>query len=219
VFAAASLKAPFTEIGKRFEAAHDDTTVRFNFAGSSDLVAQTQNGAPADVLALADIHTMDQAQAAGIVDGRPHAFAANTLVIVTPPDNPARIDSLRDLSRDSTKVVMCAPAVPCGAAALRVEKMAGIDIEPVSEEQSVTDVLGKVVSGEADAGLVYVTDARAAGDSVHSVPFAESAQVVNTYPIATVRRGHDLDLARHFVDYVRGTEGQDVLASAGFGKP
>jgi molybdate transport system substrate-binding protein len=220
VFAAASLKDSFTEIGKKFEADNPGVTVRFNFAGSSDLVAQIQQGAPADVFASADTKTMDQARAAGVLDGSAHEFASNTLEIATPPGNPAHIDSLADLADPDAKAVLCAPEVPCGAAAAAVEKVAGVTIKPVSEEQSVTDVLGKVISGEADAGLVYVTDVNGAGASVHGVTFAASAKIVNTYPIAALkhRRAED-GLAEEFIDYVTGAKGQAALAAAGFGKP
>lgn len=218
VFAAASLKGTFTEIGKQFEKEHDEVTVKFNFAGSSDLVAQIQQGAPADVFASADTANMDKARVAGLLEGAAQDFATNTLEIVTPPDNPANVDSLDDLADADIKVVLCAPEVPCGAAASGVEKASGVDIKPVSEEQSVTDVLGKVISGEADAGLVYVTDVKAAGDQVHGVTFPESGEVVNTYPIAALRRGKDGALAEYFADYVTGPEGQAVLGAAGFGK-
>ena len=217
VFAAASLTGAFTEIGKRFEAEHDGVTVRFNFGGSADLVAQLQQGAPADVFASADTATMLKASDAELVDAGPDSFASNSLEIATPPDNPARIRSLDDLARPSAKVVLCAAAVPCGAVAHEVEQRSGVDIRPVSEEQSVTDVLGKVISGEADAGLVYVTDVKAAGDKVHGIAIPQSYIVPTTYPIATLKTGSGL--AREFTDYVTGPEGQAILAGAGFGKP
>lgn len=219
VFAAASLKGTFTQIGTQFEADNARVTVKFNFAGSSDLVAQLQQGAPADVFASADTKNMDRATGDDLVEGTPANFATNTLEIATPPDNPAKIMTLADLAKTGTKVVVCAAEVPCGAAALGVEKAAGIDIKPVSEEQSVTDVLGKVSSGEADAGLVYFTDVRSAGASVKGIAFAESAGVVNSYPIAALKGSEHADLAGKFADYVAGAKGQAVLAAAGFAKP
>ena len=219
VYAASSLTEPFTELGREFEASHDGVKVAFNFAGSSDLVAQLQQGAPADVFASADTANMDKAVGDGLVTGDPVDFASNTLEIVVPPDNPAGVMSLQDLAKAGTDVVLCAPEVPCGAASQRVEKAAGVDIEPVSEEQAVTDVLTKVASGEADAGLVYVTDVKAAGDQVSGVPFPESRSAVNTYPIAALADGNDPDLARQFVDLVTGPTGRSVLARAGFAKP
>ena len=219
VYAASSLTSTFTELGKRFEASHDGVEVSFSFGGSSDLVAQIDQGAPADVFASADTATMDRAVAAGAVEGDPVAFASNTLEIAVPPDNPARVTSLQDLAEPATKVVVCAPEVPCGAATQKVEEASKVDIEPVSEEQAVTDVLTKVESGEADAGLVYVTDVEAAGGEVEEVTFPESSAAVNTYPIAALKDSRNADLAKQFVDLVTGSDGRSVLADAGFAKP
>jgi molybdate transport system substrate-binding protein len=210
------LKTTFTTLGQRFEAAHPGATVTFNFAGSSDLVAPLQQGAPADVFASADVKNMDKAVGDGLVEGQPVSFATNTLEIAVPPDNPAGIASLEDLAKPGVKVVLCAPVVPCGAAATKVEAAAKVDIRPVSEEQSVTDVLGKVQSGEADGGLVYVTDVKAAGGTVKGIAFAESRSAVNTYPIAALGDSRDAALAADFVALVTGAEGQKVLADAGF---
>ncbi len=219
VYAASSLTEPFTELSQKFEASHDGVKVAFNFAGSSDLVAQLQQGAPADVFASADAANMEKAVGDDLVSGDPVDFASNTLEIVVPPDNPAGVTSLQDLAKAGIDVVLCAPEVPCGAASQRVEKAAGVDIRPVSEEQAVTDVLTKVASGEADAGLVYVTDVKAAGDQVKGVPFPESRFAVNTYPIAALADSNNPDLAKEFVDLVTGPTGDSVLARAGFAKP
>jgi molybdate transport system substrate-binding protein len=219
VFAAASLKSTFTAIGEDFEDAHPGTTVTFSFAGSSDLVTQIQGGAPADVFASADTKNMDKLTKDDLVDGTPVNFASNTLEIAVPPDNPANVSSLRDLARPDVKVVVCAPQVPCGAATQKVETASGVDILPVSEESSVTDVLNKVTSGEADAGMVYVTDVKSAGDKVKGVTFEESSEAVNTYPIATIAASKDKELAKQFVEMVSGPDGQQILAAAGFAKP
>ncbi len=219
VFAAASLKGTFTELAADFEAAHPGTTVTLNFAGSSDLVTQIVEGAPADVFASADTKNMAKLADSDLLDGSSTDFATNTLEIAVPPSNPAKIASLDDLARAGVKTVICAPQVPCGSATAAVEKASGVDIQPVSEESSVTDVLGKVTSGEADAGLVYVTDVRAAGDAVVGIPFSESAEAVNTYPIATLRGTAQSDVARAFVAYVASPAGQKVLTAAGFGAP
>jgi molybdate transport system substrate-binding protein len=219
VFAAASLKRTFTEIGAELEKAHPGTKVTFNFAGSSDLVAQIQQGAPADVFASADTTNMDKATGDALTAATPVDFASNTLEIAVPSGNPAKIASLADLAGSGVKVVLCAPVVPCGSAAAKVEAAAKIDIKPVSEEQSVTDVLGKVTSGEADAGLVYVTDARGAGDKVQGIEFAESSSAVNIYPIATLRASKNAALADAFLQAVTGEPGQGILATAGFAKP
>ncbi|PRC42375.1 molybdate ABC transporter substrate-binding protein [Mycobacterium sp. ITM-2017-0098] len=219
VFAAASLKSTFTELGAQFESDHPGSKVTFNFAGSSDLVAQLGQGAPADVFAPADTDSMTKAVDAGLVSGTPVDFAANTLTIVTPPGNPEGIMSFADLARPGTQVVVCAPQVPCGSAAQKVEKAAGVTLTPVSEESAVTDVLGKITSGQADAGLVYATDAAAAGDKVTAVPFPESAGAVNTYPIASLSAAPNPTAARQFIDLVTGPRGQDVLSAAGFVAP
>ena len=216
VFAAASLKATFTQIGTIFQQENPGSTVTFNFAGSSDLVAQLIAGAPADVFASADTANMTKATDAGLVSGTPLNFATNTLTIVTPPGNPAGITSFADLAKPGVAVVVCAPQVPCGAAAQKIETNTGVTLTPVSEENSVTDVLGKITSGQADAGLVYVTDASGAGDKVTTVSFPESTTVVNTYPIATLTAATEPSLAMTFVELVTGPEGQQLLAAAGF---
>ena len=216
VYAAASLTKTFEQIGEEFEAEHDGVTVEFSFGGSSDLVAQIQQGAPADVFASADTANMDKVTAEDLQAADPQNFATNTLEIAVPPDNPAGIASFADLAQDGINVVVCAPEVPCGAATVKVEDATGVDIQPVSEEQSVTDVLAKVTSGEADAGLVYVTDVLAAGDDVQGITFPESSEAVNTYPIAPLADAADGDLAQEFVDLVLSDTGQSILEAAGF---
>jgi molybdate transport system substrate-binding protein len=216
VSAAASLKATFTQIGAIFQQQNPGTTVTFNFAGSSDLVTQLTGGLPGDVFASADTANMTKATDANLVAGEPVNFASNTLTIVTKPGNPMGIRSFADLANADLAVVVCATGVPCGSATHKVEANTGITLTPVSEENSVTDVLGKVTTGDADAGLVYVTDATNAGDKVTVVPFPEAAQVVNVYPIATLAEAAQRDLAATFVTLVTGPEGQQVLAAAGF---
>jgi len=219
VYAAASLKKTFTELASAFEAAHPGTKVTLNFAGSSDLVTQITQGAPADVFASADTKNMAKLSDASLLDGEPANFATNVLEIAVPPANPASVSSFADLAKAGVKVVVCAPQVPCGAAAEKVEKATGATLKPVSEESSVTDVLGKVTSGEADAGLVYVTDVKTAGSKVKGIPFAEADKAVNTYPIGTVGSSKNKELARAFIELVTGSEGRKVLADAGFGAP
>ncbi|MBM7518889.1 molybdate ABC transporter substrate-binding protein [Nocardioides nitrophenolicus] len=218
VFAAASLTATFEELEKQYEAAHGDVDVKLSFGGSSDLVAQITEGASADVFASADTANMDKLVAAGLAEGEPREFATNTLVIAVPPGNPAGIKSLADLTKKDVNLVLCQPEVPCGSAAQKVADAAGVSFQPVSEEQSVTDVLAKVESGEADAGLVYVTDVTAAGDKVEGIDFPEAAGIVNHYPIVAVKDSKHADLAQQWVDLVLG-DGQQVLRQAGFGAP
>jgi molybdate transport system substrate-binding protein len=219
VFAAASLSDTFEELGDRFEAQHPGVRVEFNFAGSSALVEQVRAGAPADVFASADGPTMDRAVDAGAVSGEPRPFATNVLALVTPPDNPADISSLADAAAEGVNLVACAPQVPCGHATATLAEHARLTLRPVSEESSVSDVLGKVTSGEADAGLVYVTDATGAGDAVHAVDLDHADAAVNTYPIAALADSEHADLADAFVDHVLGAQGQQVLDDAGFGQP
>ncbi|MGD9622845.1 MAG: molybdate ABC transporter substrate-binding protein [Mycolicibacterium sp.] len=219
VFAAASLKSTFTELGRQFEKDHPGTKVTFNFAGSSDLATQLDQGAPADVFAAADTANMAKAVAAGVVSGDPIDFATNTLTIVTPPGNPLNIASFNDLAKPGIQVVVCAPQVPCGSATEEVENHTGVTLSPVSEESAVTDVLGKITTGQADAGLVYVTDAAGAGDKVTAIPFPESRGAVNTYPIAILAESVNPADAEDFIDLLLGPRGQSVLATAGFAAP
>lgn len=219
VFAAASLQRTFTELGKQYEQQHPGTTVTFSFAGSSDLVSQIRNGAPADVLASADEANMAKLASTDLATGWPRDFATNTLEIAVAPGNPEHVQDLRDLAASDLQVVTCAAPVPCGAATAEVERAAGIELRPVSEEQSVTDVLGKVESGQADAGVVYVTDVQGSGGKVDGVPFAESSEAVNTYPIGVLRESSNPELAASFAAYVRSDAGRKVLADAGFGAP
>lgn len=219
VFAAASLTGTFTDLARRFEDGHPGAEVRLTFAGSSDLVTQIIEGAPADVFASADTRTMQQVSDEGLLAGTAVDFATNTLQLAVPPDNPAGISSLADAARPGVKTVVCAEQVPCGVAAAAVTGAEGVDLDPVSEESSVTDVLGKVTSGEADAGLVYGTDVRAAGGSVLGIDLAEAGAGVTTYPITALAESPEGATAQAFVDFVTGPEGRAVLTAAGFGAP
>jgi molybdate transport system substrate-binding protein len=219
VYAAASLTEVFTELEPRFEEVHPGVDVVFNFGASSDLAQQIVNGGPADLFAAANTSTMQTVSDAGLVDGEPTVFATNVLQIVTPPGNPAGITSFADLARPGLQVVVCAPQVPCGAAAEKIEQATGVTLSPVSEEPDVKSTLGKVTTGNADAGLVYATDVHAAGDDVQGIEFPEAAQAVNSYPIAVIAEASGADLARAFRGLVTGAEGRAVLGSAGFGSP
>lgn len=219
VFAAASLSEVFEQIATDFEADQPGISVRLDFAGSSDLVSRLAEGAAADVLATADETTMQQAITDGTVPGPPSLFASNTLAIAVPAGNPAGISSFADLADPAVRVVVCAPQVPCGAATKKTEAAAGITITPVSEELSVTDVLGKVSSGEADAGLVYVTDIARAGDTVEGIDFDEASTAVNRYPISVTTAADGSDSAAAFVRFVLGDQGRARFAAAGFAAP
>jgi molybdate transport system substrate-binding protein len=219
VFAAASLKPAFTQIGERFKTENSTSSVDFEFAGSSELATQLAQGATADVFASADAAQMDTVAKAGLLARDPANFASNTLVIVTAPGNPKKIGSFADLGGPGLSVVICQKPVPCGSAAQRIEDGSGVHLKPVSEELSVTDVLNKVTTGQADAGLVYVTDARSAGSKVTTVSFPEAAGAVNVYPIAVLKNAPQPTLAQKFVALVTGDAGQNILAQSGFAKP
>ncbi len=214
VFAASSLANTFTTLGDAFT---DTGLVELSVAGSADLLTQLTHGADADVFATADTTTMDKASRAGLLDGPARRLATNTLTIAVAPGNPKQVFSFRDLARVTT--VVCAVQVPCGAALPGLQSRAGVRLQPISEESSVGDVVSKVTSGQADAGLVYLTDARAAGAKVTAVEFPEAASAVNTYQVAVLKTARDPALARSFVDLVTGPTGRRVLGSAGFGEP
>lgn len=218
VFAAASLAGAFDEIAEDFEQAHPGVRVRLAFDGSSGLVDQLEGGAPADVFASADEPTMDRAVAAGLTAGPPSVFATGELTLITPAGNPAGITGL-DSSLDGRKLVVCADGVPCGTATRLLAGRAGVDLRPVSEESSVTDVRGKVASGEADVGIVYATDALALGDAVERIALPASTQVLNRYPVAVLAGAGEPELAARFTDMVLGPQGRAVLGTYGFGAP
>ncbi|TKK86332.1 molybdate ABC transporter substrate-binding protein [Herbidospora galbida] len=216
VFAAASLTETFTELGKRFEAAHPGTKVTFNFGSSSTLAQQIVQGAPAGVFAAASPATMKTVADAGLA-GTPTVFVQNKLEIAVPPDNPAEVENLKDLTDPRVKVALCAEQVPCGAAAAKALGAAGLTVTPVTLEQDVKATLTKVELGEVDAALVYKTDVIASGGKVTGIPFPEADQAVNDYPIATLKDAPDL--ARRFVELVLSQQGRDVLTKAGFEAP
>ncbi|MFI9454554.1 molybdate ABC transporter substrate-binding protein [Amycolatopsis sp. NPDC052450] len=219
VFAAASLTESFGVLGKRFEAQNSGVTVKFSFEGSSALVQKLTQGAKADVFASADQANMDKAAKGGVLDGQPSVFATNRLAIAVGKGNPQGVKGLADLAKDGLTVVVCAPQVPCGSAAKKVQQTSGVALKPSSEEQDVKSVLAKVRSGDADAGLVYVTDATSASANVDKVDFPEAAGAVNDYPIAVVKDAPQAQLAGLFRDFVLGAEGKAELAKAGFGAP
>ena len=213
VFAASSLTDAFTQLGGDFTAAHPEVKVSFNFAGSNDLVTQLQQGAPADVLATADTGNMDKV---GGLAGAPQAFAGNKLMIAVEPGNPEHITGLADLARKDLKVVLAAPEVPAGKYAEEVLGKAGVTVKPVSLEVSVKGVVTKISLGEADAGIVYVTDVDAAKGKIDGVAIPDDQNVIARYPIATLSGSKYPDDAQAFVDLVLSDEGQKVLADHGF---
>ena len=216
VLAAASLQGAFEEIEKTVEKDNPGLDVTFDFQGSQDLVASLAGGDSADVLATANNSTMKTAADQKLV-GNQTEFATNVLTLIVPKGNPKKITGL-DSSLDGANLVICAPEVPCGEATKKLAEAQGITLKPVSEEQKVTDVRGKVESGEADAGIVYTTDAAAAKDKADKIDIPDGG-VVNHYPIAQTAKPENPAGAQAFIDAVTGKAGQEILTKHGFGKP
>ena len=216
VLAAASLQGAFEEIEKTVEKDNPGLDISFDFQGSQDLVASLAGGNSADVLATANNSTMKTATDQKLV-GSQTEFATNVLTLIVPKGNPKKITGL-DSSLDGANLVICAPEVPCGEATKKLAEAQGITLNPVSEEQKVTDVRGKVESGEADAGIVYTTDAAAAKDKADKIDIPDGG-VVNHYPIAQTAKPENPAGAQAFIEAVTGKTGQEILAKHGFGKP
>lgn len=217
VLAAASLTDVFEELADDFEARHDGVAVELVLGSSTDLAETAADGAPGDVLATADETSMQVAVDAGVVASDPAPFASNQLVIATAPDNPLGISDLADLA--GTTWVRCADDVPCGRVATALLDEAGLDAEPASLEVDVRATLEKVATGEADAGLVYASDAVAAGDAVDAVPIAGSADFPAVYLLAPLDQAVDADLAAAWVELARSGAGAEALREAGFSAP
>jgi molybdate transport system substrate-binding protein len=218
VLAAASLTEAFNQIGKDFQAKYPGSKVTFSFGSSATLASQIVQGAPADVFAAASPATMKTVTTAGAAN-TPTDFVSNTLEIAVPKGNPHKITGLQDFSDESRRIALCAPQVPCGAAAVKVFAEAKVVPKPDTLEQDVKATLQKVASDEVDAALVYKTDVIAAGDQVDGIEFSEAQDAINTYPIATLKDSKNPVLAQAFVDYVLSHEGQTALAKAGFAQP
>ena len=218
VFAAASLTESFTSLGKTFEKKYPDTKVVFDFGPSSGLAEQIGQGAPADVFASASPTNMDTVVQGGDAKD-PKDFVKNSGEIAVPPSNPAGVTKIQDLAKPGVKVVVCQAQVPCGKIATQVFANAGITVKPVSQEVDVKSTLAKVELGEADAGVVYVTDVLAAGDKVKAVPIPDAQNATTTYPIAPLTGSKHEKQAQQFVDYVLSDTGRSVLEKAGFQAP
>ena len=218
VFAAASLQDAFEELAASFQNAHPDVHITFDFQGSQDLVTALDGGSPADVLATANNSTMTDAANKGLV-GEQTEFATNVLTLIVPAGNPAGVTGINDGSLDNADLVICAPEVPCGEATAKLADELGVTLNPVSEEQKVTDVRGKVESGEAQAGIVYTTDAAKSGSKVEPIALPANS-VINHYPIALTKSAGNPQAAQAFIDYILSPEGQKVLQDTyGFGAP
>ncbi|SEK53807.1 molybdate ABC transporter substrate-binding protein [Streptacidiphilus jiangxiensis] len=219
VFAAASLKKTFTELGKEFEAAHPGVTVSFNFGGSDTLAASIVSGAPADVFAAASTTTMKTVVSKGDAAGTPVDFAKNELEIAVAKGNPKHLATLSGLTASGVKVALCAKTVPCGAAAVKALDAAGVKLTPVTLEQDVTSALNKVELGEVDAALVYKTDVQGASGKVTGVDFPEAAKAITTYPIVALKGSSNAATAQAFAAFVASAQGEQVLSGAGFMAP
>jgi molybdate transport system substrate-binding protein len=219
VFAAASLTNAFTELGEAFTSANPETVVLFNFAASSALVAQIGQGAPADVFASADLINMTKLVEAGHHAGEPVVFTTNLAQIIVEARNPRGIAGVADLANEDLIVISCAPEVPCGRYAQQVLDNAGVTVRFSSFEENPRAVVSKVTLGEADAGIVYVTDVIAAGDAAAGVEIPTDVNVIAEYPITVTRAARSPQAAQDFIEFVRSDDGQAILGSYGFGTP
>jgi molybdate transport system substrate-binding protein len=217
VFAASSLTNVFDTLEKAFEKDHPGVDVVVSYDSSSTLATQITQGSPADVLATADQPSMRIIVDEGDNAATPKPFASNTMAVVTPPDNPAGITSVSDIGKGD--FVVCDPSAPCGEVAAKILRKAGVTAKPASYGEKVTAVLETVELGEADAGMVYVTDAQAAGDKVNAIAIPADLNVVTAYYIAAVKDSSHADLANQWISLVESQAGQDVLQKAGFGAP
>lgn len=217
VLAASSLTGTFTDLAAQFEKDHSGVTVKLAFDSSATLAQQAAGGAPADVLATADTTTMESAKSA--LSSTPQNFATNVMVLVTPSDNPQGITKFGDLDSGGVTYVVCVDTAPCGKVAAALLEQDHVTAKPASTEVDVKSVLAKVTEGEADAGIVYTTDAVSVGDSVKTIAIPGTAQQTTTYPIATLEQSKQSDLAQEFVDLVMSSQGHQVLQDAGFGAP
>jgi len=213
VLAAASLSESFEELGKAFEAKHPGSKVTFSFDASSALATQANNGAPADVFASADQANMKKVTDAGNATG-PKVFARNRLAIIVAKGNPKKVKSLTDFAKLS--FVLCAPEVPCGKYGREALSKAGVKAQPKSLETNVKGVVTKIASGEADAGIGYVTDAKAASATAEGIEIADAHNVVAEYPMAVLEQSANSNLAYAWLDFILGAEAQAVLAKYGF---
>ncbi|WP_030612410.1 molybdate ABC transporter substrate-binding protein [Streptomyces sclerotialus] len=216
VLAAASLTDVFQKAGAAYEKAHPDTVVKFSYAGSQQLAAQVEQDFPADALVTADTRTMDGLKGK---TGTPSVIAHNRLVIATGEGNPKKVKDLKGLTDSKLKVVLAAPEVPVGRYSKQVLDEQHLKVRPVSQEQDVRGVLSKVELGEADAGIVYATDAMTAPGKVDAVQVPDDQNAIAAYPAATLKVSEHKKQADAFVTWLRSAEAQKILRDAGFQKP
>jgi molybdate transport system substrate-binding protein len=218
VYAASSLTEAFNLLGLQFQSAHKGTKITFSYGASGTLATQITQGAPVDVFASAAPKNMDTVVTAGDASN-PVNFVKNTGEIAAAPGNPAKIASVADLAKAGVKVALCEPTVPCGVVATSVFKNANVTVKPTASEPDVKSTLAVVESGEVDAGIVYVTDVKAAGSKVVGIEIPAAQNATTEYPIAALKGSKNAALAKAFVDFVTSTDGQKVLSAAGFLAP
>jgi molybdate transport system substrate-binding protein len=216
VFAAASLTDAFKALGDSYHGDHPGVTIQLNFAGSPTLVTQIEQGAQADVFASADTTNMDKLRGDGFTSGTPQVFAHNKLEVAVAPSNPKHVNSLADLARPGLVYISAGPTVPAGKYAAQALGKAGVTVTPKSLETDVKSVVSKIELGEADAGIVYTTDVKAAAGKVDGVAIPDSYNVVATYPLVAVKDSKHADAANAFIAYVLSAAGQSKLVSFGF---
>ncbi|MDG4858551.1 molybdate ABC transporter substrate-binding protein [Streptomyces sp. T-3] len=216
VLAAASLTDVFKTAGAAYEKEHEGTKITFSFAGSQELAAQVKQGSPADALVTADTRTMDGLRADV---GTSTVIAKNRLVIATGAGNPENVKGLKDLAKGGLKVVLAAPEVPVGRYSQQILDAQKLTVQPVSQEPNVRAVLSKVELGEADAGLVYKTDAASATDKIDAIDIPDAQNAIASYPAATLKESGNSEAAAAFVKWLSSPEAQKILQDAGFQKP
>ncbi|MES1212119.1 MAG: molybdate ABC transporter substrate-binding protein [Leifsonia sp.] len=219
VLAAASLTEVYGDLAARFEKLHPNVTITESFGGSSALASQIVQGAPADIFATANEATMKTVTDAGLADGTPIVYATNVLTLVVPPSNPAGVTTVADLAKPGVKVALCDKTVPCGSAAISLLAAEKLTVTPVTLETDVKAVLTKVELDEVDAGLVYVTDAKTAGDKVRQIAVPDAANVINRYPIVVLSGSTNKAAANAFEQFILSATGIAALKHAGFGTP
>lgn len=219
VLVASSLTTAFTNFGAAFMSRFLNVSVKFNFAGSSTLATQIQQGAPADIVVMADTANMDKLVSSNLVMSSAVATLVNNkLAILVPRGNPTKISTLVDLTRSGMKVVLCDESQPCGKYAATVLANAKVTLNPASREASASAVVSRVATGEADAGIAYVTDGLVVGDKVDAVAIPDALNVLATYPIATLKSptSHDASAIAAFLAMARGAVGDSIFSKAGF---
>ncbi|HEX8347893.1 MAG TPA: molybdate ABC transporter substrate-binding protein [Actinoplanes sp.] len=219
VFAASSLSGALEEAKRAFAKVHAGLDIKLNLGSSSTLVTQLKNGAPADLFASADEPTMDKAVQAGLTDGTVEHFAGNVLTILVAKGNPEKITGLADLNRAGLTISLCGPQVPVGRYARQAMEQAKVPVPAVGEEFDVKQVVSRVTLGEADAGVVYATDARTVTDKADEVPIAADHNVVARYPASVLNTGDNPAGAKLFLDYLMSADGQKILKNHGFQEP